>query len=70
LGGDVEKVAGIVANHMKFHQLGQMRPTKRDRRIQEWTDMGIWGRLQVHGAADNMLEDFDLDNIQKSFKWN
>jgi hypothetical protein len=56
--------------HMRFHQLGKMRPFKRDKQIQDWTDQGIWEKLQFHGAADNMLEDFDLNNIEKSFKFN
>ena len=63
-------VSDIVFAHMRFHQLGKMRPFKRDKQIQTWKDQGIWKKLQFHGAADNMLEDFDLNNIEKSFKFN
>jgi hypothetical protein len=63
-----DTVALICKNHMRFHQLGQMRPAKRDRQIQDWTDQGIFDMLQIFGAADNMLVDFDLADIQKSFK--
>jgi hypothetical protein len=68
-GGDWRKVAGIVFGHMRFHQLGQMRPFKREKQIQEWKDQGIWDGLSIHGAADNMTEEFDLNNIEKSWKW-
>jgi hypothetical protein len=68
-GGDWRKVAGIVFGHMRFHQLGQMRPFKREKQIQEWKDQGIWDGLSIHGAADNMIEEFDLNNIEKSWKW-
>ena len=67
-GADPDIVALICKNHMRFHQIGQMRPAKRDRQIQDWTDQGIFDLLQIFGAADNMLVDFDLDDIQKSFK--
>jgi len=63
-------VANICKAHMRFHQLGQMRPAKRDKQIQDWTDAGIFDMLQIFGAADNMLVDFDLDNLDKSFKFN
>ena len=61
-------VALICKNHMRFHQIGQMRPVKRDRQIQEWTDQQIWDDLQIFGAADNMLVEFDINDLQKSFK--
>ncbi len=66
---DSKKVAGIVLGHMRFHQLGQMRPFKQEKQIQDWTDQGIWEKLQIHGAADNMIEPFDLNNLEKSWKW-
>jgi hypothetical protein len=55
---------------MRFHQLGDMRPAKRDAQIQDWTDQGIFDLLQIFGAADNMLVDFDPTNLDKSFKFN
>jgi hypothetical protein len=69
-GADPHIVAHICLGHMRFHQLGQMRPAKRDNQIQKWKEIGIWEKLQFHGAADNMLVDFDLSNLEKSFKFN
>jgi hypothetical protein len=46
-----------------------MREFKKKQYITTWTDAGIFDELQMMGAADNMLEDFDINNIQKSFKW-
>jgi hypothetical protein len=69
-GGKVVMVANICKAHMRFHQLGDMRDSKRDTQIAAWQDQGIWDKLQFMGAADNMLEDFDINNIQKSFKFN
>jgi hypothetical protein len=67
-GADPNKVAHICLAHMRFHQLGQMRPFKRDTQIQKWMDRGIWEELQIHGAADNMLVEFDLMNLNQSWK--
>lgn len=67
---DPDTVALICKNHMRFHQLGDMRPAKRDKQIQDWKDQGIFDMLQIFGAADNMLADFDLNNLDKSFKFN
>jgi hypothetical protein len=69
-GGNPDRVASICGAHMRFHQLGQMRPAKRDKQIQDWTDAGIFDMLQIFGAADNMLVDFDMNNLDKSFKFN
>jgi len=69
-GGDPTTVAHICLNHMRFHQLGNMRDAKRDAHIQKWKDQGIWDSLQIFGAADNMLADFDFDNLDKSWKFN
>lgn len=70
MGADWRNVAAIVFAHMRFHQLGNMRPAKRERQIQDWTDQGIWEKLKFHGAADNMLVDFDIQDLEKSFKFN
>jgi len=67
-GGDPYIVKHICLAHMRFHQLGQMRPFKRDTQIQKWKDIGIWDKLQFHGAADNMLVEFDMEDLQKSWK--
>ena len=69
-GADDVKVAAICLYHMRFHQLGDMREHKREANIQKWKDQGIWESLQIFGAADNMLKEFDLSNLEKSFKFN
>ena len=69
-GGDEVNVAIICKGHMRFHQLGDMRPAKREDQITEWTDLGIFDKLQIFGAADNMLVDFDPNDLDKSFKFN
>jgi hypothetical protein len=69
-GGTVVRIMNICKAHMRFHQLGDMRPAKRELNIQNWKDQGIWDNLQIFGAADNMLEEFDLDSLEKSFKFN
>lgn len=67
-GGDPNTVARICLNHMRFHQLSEMRESKREITIHYWKDQGIWEYLQIFGAADNMLVDFDLNNLEKSWK--
>ena len=67
-GGDVNIVSLICLYHMRFHQLGEMRESKKQKQITEWTTMGIWDKIQFMGAADNMLVEFDMDNLSKSFK--
>jgi len=69
-GGHVTRIANLCLYHMRFHQLGDMRPAKRDRQIQDWTDRGLFDLLQIFGAADNMLAEFDLNNLEKSWKFN
>lgn len=69
-GADFEKVAGIAKNHMRFHQLGNMRDSKREKYIQDWEEQGIMHYLEIFGAADNMLAEFDMDNLEKSWKFN
>jgi hypothetical protein len=69
-GGDAEKVSLLCKYHMRFHQLGDMRESKRNTTIESWTSLGIWDDLQILGAADNMLAEFDLENLNKSWKWN
>jgi len=69
-GAFIPNVAQICKAHMRFHQLGDMRQSKRDAQIADWTRLGIFDKLQIFGAADNMIEDFDLNNLEKSFKFN
>jgi hypothetical protein len=68
--GRVVHIANLCKYHMRFHQLGDMRESKRNANIEKWKELGIWEDLQILGAADNMLEEFDINNIQKSYKWN
>lgn len=67
-GGNVDNVKNIVAGHMRFHQIPKMRKFKQEAAINMWKAQGVWEKLRFHGAADNMMEDFDVDNIDKSFK--
>ena len=69
-GGDEVNVALICKGHMRFHQLGDMRPFKREDQIQEWTELGIFDKLQIFGAADNMMAEFDLDKLEGGWKFN
>jgi len=69
-GANPDIVALICKNHMRFHQLGQMRPAKHDTQVQQWKDQEIFDALHIFGAADNMLVDFDINNLEKSWKFN
>jgi len=69
-GGNWDTVALICGAHMRFHQLGQMRPAKHDAQVQLWKDQGIFDYLQIFGAADNMLAEFDMDSLEGSWKFN
>lgn len=69
-GGNWDAIALICGAHMRFHQLGKMRPAKYDAQVQLWKDQGIFDYLQIFGAADNMLAEFDLDNLEGSWKFN
>jgi hypothetical protein len=65
-GAKALTVANICKAHMRFHQLGQMKKTKRESQIASWKEAGIWDALQIFGAADNMMEEFDLISLVKS----
>lgn len=65
MGADVQMVQNLCKDHMRFHQFGQMRNVKQ----KEFMSRPHWKKLEVLGAADNMLKDFDLDNLEKSWKW-
>jgi hypothetical protein len=67
-GGNWVKVAIIVKNHGRIHQLPEMREAKRLKNIQEWKEQGIWESLQIFGNADNMLQEFDLQHIINNLK--
>lgn len=51
-------VAAICGAHMRYHQLSEMRRSKRDLQIESWTKQGIMDLLHVFSKADNMLEPF------------
>lgn len=65
LDADVETVANLCRDHMRFHIFGEMRNSKK----REFAYRPHWGKLEFLGAADNMLEEFDINNIEKSWKW-
>lgn len=64
-GADVETVASLCQDHMRFHQFIDMKKSKQA----EFMSRPHWKKLEVLGAADNMLEEFDLNNLEKSWKW-
>lgn len=65
LGGEVNTVADLCRDHMRFHQFDKMRRVKQE----EFMSRPHWAKLEVLGAADNMLEEFDINNLEKSWKW-
>lgn len=67
-GCDVNRVALICKNHMRFHVLPNMRDTKREKTLSNWKKEGIYEELKILGAADNMMVSFDINNLEKSWK--
>lgn len=67
-GADTITVANICLNHMRFHQLPNMRPQKREAQVLEWEQKGILKKLEIFGAADNMLATFNLHDLESSWK--
>jgi hypothetical protein len=65
VGGDLLTVQSLCKDHMRFHQFALMRKAKQD----EFVTRPHWNKLKVLGAADNMLEEFDINNLEKSWKW-
>jgi hypothetical protein len=65
LGGDVDTVMNLCKDHMRFHRFDEMQEKKQ----KEFITRPHWEKLKFLGAADNMLEDFDINNIEKSYKW-
>lgn len=65
LGGDVDTVMNLCKDHMRFHRFDEMQKKKQ----KEFISRPHWEKLKFLGAADNMLEDFDINNIEKSYKW-
>lgn len=65
-GGDPKTVSSLCGDHMRFHQFGEMKKSKQ----REFISRPHWDKLKILGAADNMLVEFDLDDLEKSWKWN
>lgn len=62
-GGDPDRVTNICLNHMRFHQLKDMRDTKREAQIETWKEQGVFRDLEIFGDADNMLEEFRIEKF-------
>jgi hypothetical protein len=65
MGGDIDNVAMICEQHMRFHQFGKMKDSKQ----QAMKDLPVWNKLVFMGSADNMLKEFDVLNPMASVKW-
>lgn len=63
------RAMNIVLNHMAIKTLGEYRPKKRDALMAKWVTLGIYHDLLVFGAADNMLVEFNCDDIYPSLKF-
>ena len=63
-GADLEKVKGICLNHMRIHQLPQMREEKRKKYISQWELDGILGKLLIFSKADDMLIEFNPSKMK------
>ena len=50
-GADPDTVAGLCGQHMRMHQIGQMKPTKQKLMM----DMQFFDKLAVFSTFDNML---------------
>jgi len=61
MNGNPDTVANICLNHMRFHQLEEMREAKRKAQIEKWIEEGIYDQLVTFGRADDMLTEFKLD---------
>jgi hypothetical protein len=65
IGANIETVASLCQDHMRFHQFDKMRKSKQD----EFMSRPHWKKLEFLGAADNMIVEFDINNLEKSWKW-
>lgn len=63
-GADLDKVKGICLNHMRIHQISQMRPEKRKKYLTEWDNKGILEKLIIFSKADDMLTGFNPLNFK------
>ncbi len=68
-GADPNIVMDICEGHMIYNILGEMREGKRARKIEEWEGKGIWVKMQLMGAADDMLTEFNLEEIKKRINY-
>lgn len=67
-GGNWLTVANICNGHMRIQQLDGMKEAKRLKTIQEWKEQEIWESLQIFTEADNMLQEFNLENVMLNLK--
>ena len=51
MGADPDTVAGICGQHMRFHQMPNMKESKQ----QKMRDLPFFDKLSIFGAFDNML---------------
>ncbi len=56
-------VANICNGHMRIQQLDGMKEAKRLKTIREWKEQEVWESLQIFTEADNMLQEFNLENV-------
>lgn len=66
----IETVRRICKYHMKIHDLAKFKSSTYKRYVDLWEFEGIFELLKMHSACDNMLMDFDIDNWEKSCKFN
>jgi hypothetical protein len=64
-GGNIKTISSLCKDHMRFHRFDKMKESKQD----DFKSRPHWNKLEYLGAADNMIEEFDINNIQKSWKW-
>lgn len=55
-GADPIIVMGLCKDHMRFHQFDVMKKSKQN----ELMETEYWDKLNILGAADDMLKDFKL----------
>ncbi len=61
-------VANICKGHMRIQQLDGMKEAKRLKTIQEWKEQEVWESLQIFTEADNMIQEFNLENVIMNLK--
>ena len=62
--GDPNLIKNLCEQHMRFHQLDKMRKKKQEDLINQ----PYWGELRLFCAADNMLSEFNLNDLELKFE--